>query len=312
MNRFSAAAHRSAIRSMNRVVTETTEPTPQKRALAAIINQLSEGDVLVLTGAGVSTGSGIPDYRGPNGSLGRHRPMTYQEFRYDETALQRYWARSFIGWRYINSAQPNQVHYALAALQQQGFLSSVVTQNVDGLHQAAGTKDVLALHGDLAKVVCLNCGAKEDRADFDHRMDQENPGYLASITVDREHINPDGDIALSASDVKRFLLSGCRECGSKLMKPDVVYFGENIPVERKQRLAEALNNCRSVLVVGSSLAVMSGMKVVIDAKQQHKTVSVINGGPGRADDRVDILWRTQLEPAFALIQQGLDSYSDNL
>lgn len=300
------------MRSMNRVVTETTEPTPQARALAAIINQLIDGDVLVLTGAGVSTGSGIPDYRGPNGSLGRHRPMTYQEFRYDATALQRYWARSFIGWRHIHSARPNPVHYALAALQKQGLISSVVTQNVDGLHQAAGTKDVLALHGDLATVVCLNCGAKEGRADFDRRMDRANPGYLASITVDPQHINPDGDIALSTADVQRFLLSGCRECGSKLMKPDVVYFGENIPVERKQQLAEILNNCRSVLVAGSSLAVMSGMKVVIDAKQQHKMVSVINGGPGRADDRVDILWRTQLEPAFTLIQQGLDSYSCNL
>ena len=299
------AAHRSALRSINRVIHETSTPTPPTEALQAVTRQLKHGKVLVLTGAGVSTDSGIPDYRGPQGSLSRHRPMTYQEFRFDAAALQRYWARSFIGWRYINTARPNRVHYAIATLQAHGLVSAVVTQNVDGLHQAAGSKDVLALHGDLATVLCLQCGHREARADFDARMATINPNYCDSITIDPQQVNPDGDIALAESDVQRFHLAGCKACGSTLMKPDVVYFGENVPIERKYRLSRLLADSRSVLVAGSSLAVMSGMKVVIEAKKQNKMVAAINGGPGRADDRVDILWRTQLEPAFTQVLSAL-------
>ncbi|MFS0469834.1 Sir2 family NAD-dependent protein deacetylase, partial [Corynebacterium striatum] len=155
-----ALAHRSALRSIQRVVSETTEPTPH--AAERVAEQLRAGGVMVLTGAGVSTDSGVPDYRGPQGSLSRHTPMTYQEFRYDSAASHRYWARSFVGWRVMDAARPNRTHYALVELECAGLLSGIVTQNVDGLHKEAGTETLIPLHGDMEHVVCLNCGYAED------------------------------------------------------------------------------------------------------------------------------------------------------
>lgn len=291
-------AHRSALRSIARVVAETGAPTDPRTALREVTGQLERGSVLVVTGAGVSTDSGVPDYRGPHGSLGRHRPMTYQEFRYDPAASHRYWARSFVGWRQMAAAQPNATHYALAELEDAGLLSGVVTQNVDGLHAAAGSRNLLTLHGDLARVVCLACGHTEDRRVFDARLAAANPGYLAEIRLDPAQVNPDGDVTLDAAHVARFRMVGCEVCGSVLLKPDVVYFGEPVPVPRKQRAAQMLAEASSVLVAGSSLAVMSGYRLILDAQKQGKQVSVINGGPGRADARVDVLWRTSAAPAF--------------
>lgn len=297
-------AHASALRSIARVVEETTEPTSSAQALAGVVDMLRERPALVLTGAGVSTDSGVPDYRGPQGSLNRHRPMTYQEFRHDPVALHRYWARSFVGWRVMNQAKPNRTHYALVELERAGFITGVLTQNVDGLHKDAGQPTVLPLHGDLARVVCLSCGAVEDRAHFDARASEANPGYLESIHV--SHVNPDGDVALSDDVVARFNLIGCDACGSQLLKPDVVYFGEPVPVERKEAAYAMLDAAGSLLVAGSSLAVMSGFRFVLDAKKAGKPVAAINGGPGRGDDRVDILWRTQVGPAFDSVLDELD------
>lgn len=291
-----ALAHQSALRSIARVVTETASPTPPEVALPQIAAQLRAGNVLVLTGAGVSTDSGIPDYRGPNGSLTRHRPMTYQEFRYDADALRRYWARSFVGWRHMNEAAPNRTHYALAELEQAGFVSGTITQNVDGLHMAAGSRNVLALHGSLAHVICLSCGFLEERTALDVRLAAANPGFAPEY--DEDQVNPDGDVALSPADVARFHLVGCARCGSQLLKPDVVYFGEPVPAARKTRAREMLAQTSSVLVVGSSLAVMSGYRIVLDALKQGKQVNVLNGGPGRADAKAAVLWRTQVGPAF--------------
>lgn len=296
-------AHASALRSIARVVEETTEPTPPDRALAGVLAMLRERPALVLTGAGVSTDSGVPDYRGPQGSLNKHRPMTYQEFRHDRRALHRYWARSFVGWRVMNGAKPNRTHYALVELERAGFITGVLTQNVDGLHAEAGQGTVLPLHGDLARVVCLNCGHVEDRAHFDARASEANPGYLESIHVDS--VNPDGDVALPDEVVARFRLIGCEDCASELLKPDVVYFGEPVPARRKDAAYALLDAADSLLVAGSSLAVMSGFRFVLDAKKAGKPVAVINGGPGRGDDRVDILWRTQVGPAFDSILDGL-------
>lgn len=231
--------------------------------------------------------------------------MTYQEFRYDPGALHRYWARSFVGWRQMDSARPNRVHELFASWEERGLVTGVVTQNVDGLHQAAGSRAVVALHGDLATVVCLACGFKEERRSFDSRLEGANPGYLESIRVDAGMVNPDGDVTLRDADVARFRLLGCLRCGSQLLKPDVVYFGEPVPLERKEQVAVMLERARSVLVAGSSLAVMSGLRIVIDAQRQAKEVSVINGGPGRADDRVDTLWRTQLRPALEAVARRL-------
>ena len=287
---FVLDAHESALRSIRRVVTETAPPTPTPVAAAAVVKQLQARNVLVVTGAGVSTDSGIPDYRGPGGSLRHHRPMTYQEFRGDDHARRRYWARSYLGWRHLAGAQPNYVHRCLSTLEAAGHLTGIVTQNVDGLHQAAGSRTVIPLHGDLATVICLSCGAREDRREYDARMTTANPGFAEAITLDPATINPDGDVQLA---------------DSALMKPDVVYFGEPVPRPRKQQVADLIDQSDSVLVVGSSLAVMSGMRIVLDAKKQHKQVSVINGGPGRADNRVDVLWRTDLATAFRRIMPQL-------
>jgi NAD-dependent SIR2 family protein deacetylase len=301
-------AHRSALRSIARVVDETGVPTEPSVALRSVASQLREEGVLVITGAGVSTDSGIPDYRGPHGSLGRHRPMTYQEFRYDPAASHRYWARSFVGWREMAGRRPNPTHYAVAELEQAGLVSGVVTQNVDGLHAAAGSRNLLTLHGDLSRVICLMCGHTEDRRHFDTRLAAANPGYLEQIRLDPTQVNPDGDVSLDEAHVARFRMVGCEVCGSELLKPDVVYFGEAVPAGRRERAARMLADASSVLVAGSSLAVMSGYRLILDAQQQGKRVSVINGGPGRADARVDVLWRTGVQPAFlALLDElGMD------
>lgn len=297
-------AHESALRSIARVVHETTELTPPHVALTTITEQLRAEKVLVITGAGVSTASGIPDYRGPNGSLTRHRPMTYQEFRYDPAALQRYWARSFVGWRHMDEARPNRTHFALAELEQAGLVGGLVTQNVDGLHVATGSRNVLALHGTLAQVVCLACGHLEDRHHLDQRLSQANPGFAP--TYDASQVNPDGDVALSPTDVAAFNLVGCLLCGSVLLKPDVVYFGEPVPTTRKVAIAEMLASARSVLAVGTSLAVMSGYRIILDALKLGLPVSVINGGPGRADPKADVVWRTKVGPAFDALIDALE------
>lgn len=276
-----ALAHRSALRSIQRVVSETTEPTPH--AAERVAEQLRAGGVMVLTGAGVSTDSGVPDYRGPQGSLSRHTPMTYQEFRYDSAASHRYWARSFVGWRVMDAARPNRTHYALVELECAGLLSGIVTQNVDGLHKEAGTETLIPLHGDMEHVVCLNCGYAEDRGAFDARLAAANPGYLERWVVRADEVNPDGDVALSQQAVDEFVMAPCIRCGSELLKPDVVYFGEPVPAERRDAARDLLARSSSLIVVGSSLAVMSGYRFMLDALKQGKEVSVINGGPGRGD-----------------------------
>lgn len=305
-DRSIAQTHESALRSIARVVTETQPPMPDAAALAGVVKLLERGRVLAVTGAGVSTDSGIPDYRSPSGSLNRHRPMTFQEFRHDPAASHRYWARSFVGWRIMDRARPNRTHYALVELERAGLLSGVVTQNVDGLHAAAGSRNLVGLHGDLATVICLDCREREPRPDFDGRLAAANPGYLESVRLDPAAVNPDGDVALAAGQVAQFRMAGCRRCGSTTLKPDVVYFGEPVPGERKQLVAQLVAESSAVLVVGSSLAVMSGYRIVIDAQRRGRPVAVVNGGPGRADQRVEVLWRTRVGPAFDRVLDALD------
>lgn len=302
-------AHQSALRSIARVVSESAAATPPDVALRQVTDQLRrarrDGGAMVLTGAGVSTDSGVPDYRGPRGSLTRHRPMTYQEFRHDPEASHRYWARSFVGWRVMGEAVPNRTHYALVELERAGYVSGVVTQNVDGLHERAGQANLVTIHGDMKSVVCLSCGVVEERALFDARLADANPGYLERLAVEAHMVNPDGDVELGQADVDRFVMAGCTECGSMLLKPDVVYFGEPVPAARKEAASAMLAAAPSVLVVGSSLAVMSGLRFVLDALKAGKPVAVINGGPGRADAKVTTLWRTQVADAFDAIADEL-------
>ena len=301
-----ASAHRAAIRSIERVVTETVTPHDPQYAAEGIEKMLRIGGVLALTGAGVSTESGIPDYRGPSGSLLDHRPMTYQEFRYDDAARQRYWARSYVGWRRMRRASPNRAHYALAELEHAGAVNGLITQNVDGLHVSAGSKSVLALHGDLSSILCLDCGTRESRESLDIRLDAANPGYLERLESTELQVNPDGDVELDNDYIRSFQMVGCTVCGSMKLKPDVVYFGESVPADRKARQQQMLAGSSGVLVVGSSVAVMSSYKIVLDALRADKPVAVMNGGPGRADARVTYLWRTGVGEALEEMLDRLD------
>lgn len=301
-----ASVHRAAIRSIQRVVADTAEPHDEGYAAEGIARLLGAGKVLVLTGAGVSTESGIPDYRGPGGSLHDHRPMTYQEFRYDDAARQRYWARSYVGWRRMRRAQPNRAHYALAELEQLGAISGVITQNVDGLHARAGSRNLLALHGDLSRIVCLDCGQDESRESLDARLDAANPGYLDRLEGRDLRVNPDGDVELDQRYIQDFQMVPCLACGSTKLKPDVVYFGESVPAERKARKDAMLAECSALLVVGSSVAVMSSYKIVLEALRAGKPVAVINGGPGRADVKATFLWRTGVGEALELMIDEVD------
>ena len=212
-----------------------------------VIGRLGElvgrGGVCVLSGAGLSTESGIPDYRGPSGALRPRLPMTIAEFRGSPEARQRYWARAHIGWRRIVGARPNAGHRAVAALQQAGVLHGIITQNVDGLHQAAGARDVVELHGALDRVVCLECGARSTRAALDQRLRAAN----SDLYWDEPASNPDGDADLAEEQVARFRLVGCESCGADLLKPDVVFFGENVPRSRVQRCFELLEGSASLV-----------------------------------------------------------------
>ncbi|MCK7662619.1 NAD-dependent protein deacetylase [Corynebacterium sp. CCM 9185] len=302
-----ARIHDSALRSISRVIRETAQPTPPDDALSATADALRRGGVLVLTGAGVSTDSGIPDYRGPAGSLTRGRPMTYQEFRHDPEALHRYWARSFIGWRHMAGARPNRTHHTLVELERAGLITGIITQNVDGLHTAAGSRTVIGLHGDLSVVTCLHCGNREPRHDLDRRLDAANPGYLErALATGTGNVRPDGDIDLTPDVVTHFRLVGCTTCGSTLLKPDVVYFGEPVPTSRRDAVGRLLRDSRILIVMGSSLAVMSGYRIALDACHAGLPLIVINGGPGRADSRADVLWRTSVADASDRILDALE------
>jgi NAD-dependent SIR2 family protein deacetylase len=240
---------------------------------------VAEGGVVVLSGAGLSTESGIPDYRGPNGALVRRTPMTYQVFTRDAAARRRYWARSHIGWRTIARAAPNAGHHAVASLQQRGLVTGVVTQNVDGLHQAAGTRTVIELHGSLDQVVCLDCGASSPRDDLDRRLRWANPHFDARVTA----VNPDGDVDLSDEEVDRFRLVGCRACGDGTLKPDVVFFGETVPAERVRECFALVESASLLLVLGSSLTVMSGRRFVLRAVKHGIRVAIVNRGVTRGE-----------------------------
>ena len=301
-----ALAHRSAVRSIERVVHETTEPTPPQEALEQVAGLLRDGPALVVTGAGVSTESGIPDYRSPGGRLSQGRPMTYQEFAHSPSAVRRYWARAFVGIRQMRATSPNRAHYAFVELERAGLISGIITQNVDGLHTKAGSRNVIALHGDMEHVVCLDCGFKEARSLFDARLHSANPTYLQTVLVTDSMINPDGDVELPEEAVNDFIMVQCTRCGGWRMKPDVVYFGENVPGERRQAAREWLDASTSLIAVGTSLAVMSGYRLVLDARAAGKPVAVINGGPGRADQKAAPLWRANVGDALDLLLDAFD------
>lgn len=258
--------------------------TADAPAVAQVQALVADGGVVVLSGAGLSTESGIPDYRGPTGSLRRHGPMTYQEFVGSPAARRRYWARSYLGWRQIAAARPNDGHRAVARLQRCGLLDGVITQNVDGLHQQAGARDVIELHGGLDVVVCLGCGLRESRAGLDARLRAANPGFVAVTDT----INPDGDVELADDQLDGFVPAGCRYCGSDLLKPDVVFFGENVPRPRVDACYALVEQARALLVLGSSLTVMSGLRFVRRAAATGVPVAIVNQGATRGDPLAEV------------------------
>jgi NAD-dependent SIR2 family protein deacetylase len=242
-----------------------------------LVDAFAIGNVAILSGAGLSTESGIPDYRGPSGQARRGgQPMTYQAFTGSELARQRYWARSHLGWRHVTGAAPNDGHRAVAALQRAGLVSGIITQNVDGLHQAAGATDVTELHGSLHRVVCLSCWARSPREELDARLRAANPLFSSAGL----NVLPDGDVALE--ETGGFTVVDCLACGGTL-KPDVVFFGENVPKTRVETCFSLVSSSAALVVLGSSLTVMSGLRYVRHASSLGIPVVIVNQGETRGD-----------------------------
>jgi NAD-dependent SIR2 family protein deacetylase len=234
--------------------------------------------LFVLSGAGVSTASGIPGYRDGDGRWQRRPPVTWQDFRSSEASRQRYWARSMRGWPLVGSARPNAAHRALARLEAAGRIAPLVTQNVDGLHQRAGSTAVIELHGAVGRVICLDCGAVHLRETIQQVLEAANAGVVSAHATPA----PDGDADVALDGLAAFAVPACARCGG-MLKPDVVFFGENVPRERVDAAMCALEAADAMLVVGSSLMVWSGMRFCERAAALGKPIAAINLGRTRAD-----------------------------
>lgn len=260
---------------------------------------VSAGGLFVLTGAGLSTESGIPDYRRKDGTR-RSVPMTYQEFVSGEAARRRYWVRSAVGWEHFRGAAPNVGHDAVTTLQRRGLVSSIVTQNVDGLHTRSGARDVIELHGSLADVRCVACGAVRGREHYQRDLRAANP-ELESPT----EFLPDGDAVMSEESERTFVLVPCTSCGSTLMKPDVVMFGESVQASVVTDCFERVDEARAVLVLGSSLRVMSGYRFVLTALKAGKPVALVGFGEMRGQERADLVVRAPLGDTLTRLVRSL-------
>ncbi len=239
--------------------------------------------VFVLTGAGCSTASGIPDYRDTQGEWKRSPPVNFRDYVDDPVVHARYWARSFVGWPVVAAAQPNAAHRALAQWQHSGKLAQLLTQNVDGLHQRAGSHGVIDLHGRIGEVTCLACRAGFSRLEVQEQLAADNPSW-AGLTADTA---PDGDADLQGRDFSGFRAPRCDACGG-MLKPDVVFFGENVPRPRYEAARTALEASDALLVVGSSLMVYSGFRFARMAHEAGKPIALLGLGLTRADDVADV------------------------
>lgn len=252
--------------------------------------------LFVLTGAGCSTDSGIPDYRDTNGGWKRPQPVTYQAFMGETATRQRYWARSLVGWRRFGRAQPNATHRALARLEQQGRVTTLLTQNVDGLHQAAGHQSVIDLHGRLDEVRCMSCTMRLPRNTFQQSLVERNPAWALLDAGDA----PDGDADLDGRDFSQFIVPPCPGCGG-ILKPDVVFFGENVPRHRVDAAVTSLNDADAMLVVGSSLMVFSGYRFAAAAAREGKPIAAVNLGKTRADPLLSLKIEQSCAEALAFV-----------
>lgn len=271
---------------------------------------LGDRSWVALTGAGMSTDSGIPDYRGPQAR--RTTPVQYSDFISSPRARQRYWARSLLGWRSFGQAQPNTGHRALAELARHG-LAGVLTQNVDGLHQAAGSPAVLDLHGRISRVTCLDCGRLSGRARLQDRLDAANPQVTGTVLPGQAEMDvgesatrlrPDGDAVVD--DWEDFVVVGCEECAG-VLKPDVVFFGESVPRERVEHAFAMVTSAEVLVVLGSSLTVMSGLRFARDQARRGLPLVIVNQGATRADDLATLRIDAGCSPTLAALLAALQA-----
>lgn len=258
--------------------------------------------LLLLTGAGISTASGIPGYRDASGNWLGRKPTMLAEFLASPFMRQRYWARGMVGWPTVAAAEPNAAHHAVATLQRRGHVRGLVTQNVDGLHQRAGSTGVIELHGGLAAAHCLDCGKPEPRAVIQQRMELDNPDWRGN----RAPPSADGDALLERDDFDRFLVPACLHCGG-VLKPDVVFFGESVPRDRVRATLDALEQADALLVAGSSLTVYSGFRFCLAANQAGKPVAAINLGQTRADPLLALKTELPCDIALPALAMRLDA-----
>lgn len=264
------------------MTTTDAAPVPADlQALQPMLDLLRGRRAVVLAGAGCSTESGIPDYRGPDSRP--RKPIQYQEFVRSEANRVRYWARGTVGWTRFSAARPNAAHLALARLEEAGIVRGIITQNVDGLHHAAGSRRVIELHGSLGAVRCLGCGDAVARDAFQQRILSLNAEWAERMRGGEVDQAPDGDAELPAWALEQFRVPACEACGG-VMKPDVVFFGENVPAERVREAWELFGEGDVLLVAGSSLTVYSGRRFIYRAQQDGVPIGILNLGPTRADE----------------------------
>jgi len=273
----------------------------QEDHLDILHRTMAERRFLVLTGAGISTSSGIPDYRDSEGIRRGKAPMMYQEFLATPQARRRYWARAMLGWPRVRIAQPNQAHLALATLQHRQRISGLITQNVDTLHDQAGSQDVIELHGSLHRVLCLDCQRPSARDVIQRLMETENP-YLAGVDAVQA---PDGDTLLDPAFEQRFRVPRCPHCNGERLKPDVVFFGENVAQATAARAMAAVEQAEGLLVVGSSLMAYSAFRLCKAMVEQGKPVIAINLGKTRGDELLQMKIAASCERLLPLLAERL-------
>lgn len=295
-----------AVNVVNGGATGATEAGPALTGAAgvdALVGLLRGRRVVALAGAGCSTASGIPDYRGPETRRRARNPIQFQTFIGDDAGRQRYWARALVGWPRFRASRPNAAHQALAALERAGVVRGLITQNVDRLHHAAGSERVVELHGALHEVICLACRAVEPRDGLQERLLALNPGWDRAL-AQRVEQAPDGDAELPVELVAGFRVAGCRSCGG-VLKPKVVFFGENVPADVTADAWSLFDEGEVLLVVGSSLTVFSGYRFVRKAAQRGVPVAVVNLGPTRGDPLVGLRVDDRVEDVLPSVVAGL-------
>jgi len=273
----------------------------QEDHLDTLQRAMADRRFLVLTGAGISTSSGIPDYRDSEGVRRGKAPMMYQEFLATPQARRRYWARAMLGWPRVRIAQPNTAHRALATLQQRQRITGLITQNVDTLHDHAGSQGVIELHGSLHRVLCLDCQQRSERGVIQRQMEIDNP-YLAQVHAVQA---PDGDTLLDPTFEEHFQVPRCLHCNGERLKPDVVFFGENVAPATAARAMAAVDHAEGLLVVGSSLMAYSAFRLCKAMVEQGKPVIAINLGKTRADDLLQVKIEASCERLLPLLTDRL-------